>query len=309
LSDKMATEAALHADSFTGMAWRQALAAAIAILHPLMPEDASASARRLLAHALKTDWLDLLKGPARTLSQDEATVFAGCLSRRLASEPVSRIVGLRGFFGRDFLITPDTLDPRPDSETVIDAALARVRPEWKDGDGLEILDIGTGTGCLLLTLLAELPAARGVGIDPSAATLATAAANAERLRVAARTSFRRGRFADLAVQLGRRFALIVSNPPYIPGEEIDALDRDVRDFDPRLALDGGPDGLAVYREIAQNLAFVAHNGWLALEIGAGQENQVLEIFKQYSTGLHLDWVDTARDMAGKQRCVIFRLSH
>ncbi len=287
--------------------WRTALVATIEALRPTEGDDAPAAARRLLASAMGAEWLDLVKDPGRTLSMADADRLAAHVARRLTGEPVARIMGTRGFYGRDFEITRATLDPRPESETLIDAALAHVSNRWMRGAGLDILDIGTGSGCLLVSLLAELPEARGVGVDPSADALAVASRNAARLGVGDRAQWHEGRFEVLARELGRRFPLIVSNPPYIARHEIASLDRDVRDFDPHLALDGGDDGLFVYRAIAAALADVAAAGLLLLEIGETQSDDVIDIFMTSPLRARLGKAVTLVDLAAKPRCVAFEI--
>jgi release factor glutamine methyltransferase len=261
----------------------------------------------LLAHTLGASWLELITDPARRLSVAEATQLAAMVARRARGEPVSRIIGTRGFYGRDFMVTAATLDPRPESETLIDAALARIKPVWGTGAGLDILDIGTGTGCLLLTLLAELPDACGVGIDPSAAALAVARDNAARLGIGGRARWIEGRFEAVASQIRQTFPLIVSNPPYIPTADIAGLDRDVRDFDPHLALDGGGDGLDIYRGIAGQLGKVAARGCIALEVGHDQAYDVAQLIELSTLRERLGPASIVPDMAGKQRCVTFEI--
>lgn len=295
------------ASNLNGLTWREALASAVHILRSTEGDDAPVDARRLLAHALDAAWLDLVKDPARVLTPAQATILAAMLARRLIGEPVSRIIGQRGFYGRDFIVTPATLDPRADSETLIDAALARIKPIWGTGAGLNILDIGTGSGCLLITLLAELPRARGIGIDPSAAALRVARANACQLGVGDRARWIEGRFETVARTIGQRFPLIISNPPYIPTPELAHLHRDVRDFDPHLALDGGPDGLDIYRSLALHLADVAERGWLLLEVGDGQAIDVIQLMNASPVSARIGQQHVLPDMAGKQRCVVFEI--
>jgi release factor glutamine methyltransferase len=297
----------LEVSGVSGQPWRAALVAGVKVLAPTEGDGAATDARRLLAYAMAADWLALIKDPARLLSEAEAEMLAVLLARRVLGEPVSRIIGERGFYGRDFVVTPATLDPRPESETLIDAALERIKPRWGRGAGLEILDIGTGTGCLLLTLLAELPEARGVGVDPSAAALSVACRNADRLQLGARATWVEGRFEACAAGLGRRFPLVVSNPPYIATAEIAGLDRDVRDFDPHLALDGGADGLVVYRGLAEHLNLVVVPGWVLLEIGATQATEVIELNFKSDFGAKIGRREMLVDMAGKPRCVTFEI--
>ena len=267
-------------------------------------DDAAGDARRLLLFVLSVDPLALVREPDRLLTMDQSYSYARALTRRAAGEPVSRILGTRGFYGRDFLISPATLDPRPETETLIDTALSVIAPTHPVGAGLDILDIGTGTGCLLITLLAELPLARGTGIDPSAGALTIAEANAASLGVADRCAWVQGRtFAGL----GTRFPLIVSNPPYIATADIPTLAREVRNHDPHLALDGGPDGLDIYRAIARDLDAHAAPGWLLMEAGAGQAAAIAEIITVALPPLRLALCKIIRDMAGMPRCVAFQI--
>jgi release factor glutamine methyltransferase len=266
-------------------------------------ESAATDARRLLAQALDCSALDLITQSHRQLTSAEAQRFASVVLRRATGEPVSRISGHRGFYGRDFLISPATLDPRPETETLVDAALTRFdMPE----ESLRILDIGTGSGCLLLTLLAERPKARGVGIDPSREALSVAASNADRLEIAHRVTWLQSRIEDVKPEELGRFPLIVSNPPYIPTAAIGLLDRDVRCFDPHLALDGGLDGLDIYRAIAATLNALAAPGWLFLEVGNGQASDVAKIMCQSSLRPRISEHDVIADMAGIHRCVAIR---
>ena len=292
---------------FLGLTVREAQVLAAETLVPTEGEGAASDARRLLVFALGCEALELIREPGRRLGEAEAIKFAGVLERRRGGEPVSRIVGMRGFYGRDFAITPATLDPRPDSETLITAALSLTWSKWPRGAGLDILDIGTGSGCLLLTLLAELPEARGVAVDPSVDALAVARANAQRLQVADRVSWVEGRIDAVAGGLGQRFSLMISNPPYIPAGEIAGLQRDVRAFDPVLALDGGADGLHIYREIAGVLGLLMVPGWVLFEVGDGQAVDVLGIVRDALPTGQILRTEVFPDMAGKQRCVAIEI--
>lgn len=290
--------------SFAGATLADAQRRAVKALLQRPSIDASVDARRLLMQTLGCDAITLVKSPERVLSPSEAELYERLLVRRLAGEPVSRIVGWRGFYGREFLITPATLDPRPESETLIEVALSAVRDLFPGGRGLDILDIGTGTGCLLLTLLAELPEATGTGIDPSAKALAVAADNARLLGVTERVRFVEGRgFAGLR----QPFGLVVSNPPYIASGEIGGLEDEVKRFDPMLALDGGADGLEIYREIAAALAGAAGPALVALEVGDGQAADVEALMRGAIAPCRLGTATTHRDMAGKPRCVAMQL--
>lgn len=237
-------------------------------------ESAPRDARILLQGLLGIDGTSLLTRPEQLLG-DAAEKIRDAMRRRLAHEPVSRILGVREFYGREFIVTPDVLDPRPDTETVVDVALEIVRGHGLQSEALQIADIGTGSGILIATLLMALPLARGVATDVSRAALAVAQKNAERLGVAGRTSFVATRGLD---GCAGPFDLIVSNPPYIAAGDIPGLEPEVRNYDPQLALDGGADGLDVYREIAKIARNPQRPMRLVMEIGAGQASDVTDIF-------------------------------
>jgi release factor glutamine methyltransferase len=222
------------------------------------------------------------------------------LQRRLKHEPVARIVGMREFYGRSFSVDPHVLDPRPDTETLVEAALAAIAARGLRNERLSLLDLGTGSGCILITLLAELPRAHGIGVDKSPAALANAAANARRLGVAERARFMAGDWLDA---LDGEFDLILSNPPYLASDAIAGLAAEVAGYDPHLALDGGPDGLDAYRAIAARArAALAEQGRLLLEIGASQADAVAGILR--AAGLEPEGL--AHDLAGRPRVVVAR---
>jgi release factor glutamine methyltransferase len=219
------------------------------------------------------------------------------LARRAAHEPVSRIVGHRHFWTLNLSVTPDTLDPRPDTETLIEAAVAAI-PDRKTP--LTVLDLGTGTGALLIALLSEYPEATGVGVDLSPGALAVAKANAEAHGVGDRAAFRQGSWAD-GVQ--GPFDLIMSNPPYIEQGDLAGLPPEVREHDPMLALDGGTDGLDAYRAIVPELSRLMTGGGLAiLEIGAGQGDDVVAI----ADANGLKSTERRRDLGGIERALSFK---
>ncbi|MSP87837.1 MAG: peptide chain release factor N(5)-glutamine methyltransferase [Alphaproteobacteria bacterium] len=252
-------------------------------------------ARLLLAHALGVAPDEIMARRGDRPTEAVAVDFERLLVRRLAREPVSRIRGRREFWSLEFEIGPDTLDPRPDSETLIEAALACLADR---GAPWRILDLGTGSGCLLLAMLSELPAATGVGIDRASGALAIAAANAHRLGLDRRCRFLCG---DWAAGLAGRFDLIVANPPYIPSADIAALEPEVRDHDPVLALAGGVDGLDAYRAIAAELPrLLAVEGRAVLELGNGQAEPVAKIMVE--AGLVLSAVRP--DLAGVARALV-----
>jgi release factor glutamine methyltransferase len=227
--------------------------------------------RILVGHALSLGHAALAAADARVLAPAELAAIAALAARRLAHEPVARIVGFREFWSLQLRVDSTTLVPRPETETVVEAALAAIDAAGSRSRPLRIADLGTGSGALLLALLAELPNACGIGTDTSIGTLRVARANAQRLELA------RAAFAacDMAAALGGPFDLIVSNPPYIASADIATLAPEVRDFDPRAALDGGPDGLDCYRAIAAGVpAVLKPGGVLVVELGFGQAEPV-----------------------------------
>ena len=254
----------------------------------------------LVARALGIRSEDLVRGPEQRLSDADAEALSGWVARREAREPLGRIAGEREFYGRTFRLSAETLEPRPDSETLIDTTLALARGDPKLSGPLRIIDIGTGTGCLLLTLLAELPNATGVGTDVSAGALEVAVENSERLGLAGRAAWRQAR--GLAM-VDETFDIMVSNPPYIPSAEIAGLPPEVRWFDPRTALDGGEDGLELYREIAGAWACVVPEGLVVLEVGAGMADDVVRLFAEGPHRAMVEKITLKRDLAGHLRCV------
>jgi release factor glutamine methyltransferase len=278
----------------------EAFAAAAGALRAAGIDTPELDARLLLCHAAALTHEGLIARGREPLPPGSAARLRAALARRLAREPVSRITGAREFYGRVFLVGPEALDPRPDTETLIEAALAQAEARGGRDRPLAILDLGTGTGCILLTLLAELPAARGVGTDLSQAALRLAARNAARLGLGERASFLAGDWLD---PVSGRFDLVVSNPPYIAGGEIARLAAEVSAYDPPVALDGGPDGLAAYRRIAARAADVlAEGGRLLLEIGEGQAGPVTAILG--AAGFEIEAVRP--DLAGRSRAVVAR---
>jgi release factor glutamine methyltransferase len=234
-------------------------------------------ARALIGAALRLTRAQLLAQSDRLLEPREIAAIDALAARRIKREPVSRILGRKEFWSLMFDVTPDVLVPRPDTETLVEAALDYVVRGSLRLEPLRILDIGTGTGALMLALLQELPNARGVATDVSAAALHVARGNAERLKLARRCSFVACNMAD-GVQ--GRFDLIVSNPPYIARGAIPSLDPEVRDYDPRLALDGGADGLDAYRALAAGVPpLLAPGGRLIVELGIGQGPPVTSLFE------------------------------
>lgn len=254
-------------------------------------------ARLLLEHALGLT-RDQMFSRADDSLADEAVARALVLvERRAAREPVGRILGHREFWTLDLALNPDTLEPRPDTETVVEAVLKalpdRAAPR-------RLLDLGTGTGCILLALLAELPNATGLGIDISPGAVAAATDNAARNGLAGRAAFRIG---DWGAGVAEPVDVLVSNPPYIPSADIAELQPEVREHDPLRALDGGTDGLDAYRIIAaQAPGLLRAGGLVALEVGQGQAGDVARLLSD--AGLAVEGV--FRDLGDVERCVLGR---
>ncbi len=259
-------------------------------------ESPRLDARVLLGNAMQCDPSSLLPGSSKPVSPAQVAGFDALIEGRLNRRPVSHLTGRREFFGRAFRVTPDVLDPRPDSECVVELALRHLDA----GAPARILDLGTGTGCLLLTLLAERPLAQGLGIDVSKAALAVAGDNAVALNLRDRASFAQGEWFS---SVTGRFDLIISNPPYIPSEDIHGLAPEVRDHEPRLALDGGQDGLGPYRIMLPQLAaYLKPEGITILEHGQGQETDIALLAEQ--SGLEI--IATTTDLGGINRGVALK---
>jgi release factor glutamine methyltransferase len=260
-------------------------------------DTARLDARLLLSAVLKLEAPALIAHPDRQLSAAERERFLNLLERRCRRQPLAQLLGRREFWGLSFRVTADTLDPRPDSETVIEAALAGIADRTAP---LEILDLGTGTGCLLLALLHDLPRAAGIGIDCSEPALAVARANAADLGLADRARFRHGHWGD---GLAGSFDFVVGNPPYVSSAEIERLMPEVSRHEPRLALDGGPDGLDAYRAIAGQIsALLRPQGRLVLEVGADQSDSVAALF----AAAGLACVAVHRDLSDRPRALVLQ---
>ncbi len=263
-------------------------------------------ARILMGHALNLSRDHLLTQADQPVPAEAGLRLEALVVRRLAREPVSRILGRREFWSLDFTLAPETLDPRPDSETVVEAALALTPVDAP----LAILDLGTGSGCLLLAVLSERPQAWGLGIDASSGAVAAAAANAAPLGLTDRARFvqrdwtqpdwRSGLVEGIA---SPRFDVILANPPYIPDGDIPGLEPEVTRFDPLAALAGGTDGLDAYRRLAPQLPdLLTPNGVVVFEVGFGQAHQVAALF----VAAGLQCLGTRTDLGGIERCVLAR---
>jgi len=239
-------------------------------------DDADADARVLAGHALHLDRARLISQSDRVLEAREVNAISGLAARRLKREPVSRILGRKEFWSLALAITPDVLVPRPETETVVEGALDFVVRNGLRMEKLRILDIGTGSGALLVALLNELPNATGIGTDINRAALEAAQINVAQFGFESRSSLIA---CDMAAGVQGQFDLVVSNPPYIARGQIASLAPEVRDYDPMMALDGGDDGLTAYRSISADAKrILAQGGRLFVEMGAGQEPAVRELF-------------------------------
>jgi release factor glutamine methyltransferase len=271
-------------------AWK----AAQALLKAGRIDSPSIDARLLLEAATGASRTDILTDPYRAVTPEQQAELDGYVERRLRREPVSRILGKKGFWKIMLNVTPDVLSPRPDTEAILDVALLHHAPH----EAFTVLDMGTGSGAILLAILAERAGARGVGTDVSTEALAVARENAANLDLDGRCDFLRTEWA--AGLADHSFDLVVSNPPYIPSDDIDGLDPEVKDHDPRLALDGGPDGLTAYRELVPEIARVMKPGGVfAVEIGWDQGAAVSALFREAG----FQDVKVVKDLSDRDRVV------
>jgi release factor glutamine methyltransferase len=259
--------------------------------------EARIEARLLLGHVLGRKPLALPMEGRRSVAEEDAARFRALVARRVAREPSAYLTGTRGFWTLDLAVTPDVLIPRPDTETVVSAALDAI----SDRSAIRhVLDLGTGSGAILLALLAECPAADGIGLDRSGAALAVARANAAASGLAARAAFVCG---DWAEAVTGPFDLVVSNPPYIATAMIATLDPEVAAHEPRAALDGGSDGLAAYRAIVPHLSrLLGAHGVAVLELGFGQARAVADLVAQVGLAV----AEIRQDLGGIDRALVLR---
>ena len=275
---------------------RQALTRAFAAAALDSPE---LDARILVGHALDLDAASIVSQGARQVTSSERAAIAALARRRLAREPVARILGVKEFWGLPFRLNEEALVPRPETETVVEAALAALGPRCQHA--LRIADLGTGSGALLLALLSECPRALGIGTDLSQEALVCARRNAHALRLHERASFT---VCNYGAALRGSFDLVVSNPPYVRRCDVATLQPEVRLFDPARALDGGDDGLHGYRAIAADAGrLLSPNGLIVVELGAGQANAVATLFS--AAGLAVE--SPCPDLSGVPRALLTRL--
>ena len=273
-----------------------ALRGATAVLGAAGIEDPHRDARILLAHVLGVDLAGLLRRRAGFVTPDEKKRFGRLVEQRAARVPAAVLLGHREFWSLDFVVTPDTLIPRPDSELIIETALGL----YPDGQVERILDLGTGTGCLLLAALTEFPGAWGLGVDRSPAAAVVAQRNARRLGLSDRAAIMVGSWTDA---ITGRYDLLLCNPPYIEAAVVPGLMPEVALHEPRLALDGGADGLDPYRRLFPDLhGRLVPGGTALFEFGAGQAAALLDLARQSA----LTIVDVRNDLAGHPRVMILR---
>jgi release factor glutamine methyltransferase len=267
-------------------------------LHAAGVESPRREARLLLAHVLGVRQEDIIAGQATDLTSQNLAKFERALARRTAREPIAYIIGSREFWSREFAVGAGVLVPRPESEILVEQALRRF-PGC--GSALRVLDLGTGSGCLLLTFLSERAHARGVAVDISQDALAFARRNASALDLEKRVEFVLG---DWAENLSGAFDVIFINPPYIRKCELQSLEPEVEHFEPTISLDGGEDGLDAFRRVAPDVARHLGPGGLAFfEVGQGQAESVWYLLAQ--AGLIME--ETVCDLAGTPRCLVARL--
>jgi release factor glutamine methyltransferase len=273
-----------------------ALEAAIARLSAVGVDNPRMDARLLLCHSARLELANIIVDPNVVLADECFRKFETLVERREKREPVSHLIGEREFWSLPFIVTADVLDPRPASETLIEAALDHVRDR---SEPVSVLDLGTGSGCLLIAVLSELPGARGVGVDTSEAALVIARRNAEKNLVDDCTTFVSSSWGR---SVSGSFDLILSNPPYISESERDDLEPEVAMYEPASALFAGKDGLSAYREVAPDiLRLLNPDGVAAIECGRDQMTTVIEIFDDAG----LRHVETRCDLDGIERSGVF----
>ena len=257
-------------------------------------------ARWLLCGAAGLAAEAIIAEPDRRLSADQAATVVAWLNRRRMREPLARIAGCKEFYGRDFTLSPATLEPRPDTEILVDVAVELIKSRPDADRGLRLLDVGTGSGCILVTLLAELPFASGMGTDISHEAIETAKQNAEALGVGDRATWVQANFLS---GIGQQFDVVVANPPYVKSNELPTLEPEVTLFDPQAALDGGQDGLDAYREIARHLKEVIPTGICLLEVAGNDAERVTAAMIDCAGSENLRIRGVWPDLTGMQRCV------
>ena len=269
---------------------------AIGLLRAANVETPLLDAQLLIALALNCSRLDVIAHPEREMTADESSAFHEMLQRRAGREPLAHILGFREFHGLEIAVTSDVLVPRPETEMLVEEVVSRLR-----GRSCAIAEVGAGSGAISVALAVEMPAAAIYATEISGPAAKVARANSEKHHVSAKVTILVGDMLEPVAALGLAFDAVVSNPPYIPSGEIDCLEPEVRDYEPRQALDGGPDGLAAYRRLfPDSLGVLRGGGFVAVEVGMGQAQAVREIAANAGFGK----LETARDLAGIERVVV-----
>lgn len=255
-------------------------------------------ARLLLSKTLNISKEEIIFNPNREINESEFELYSSLLSRRAAREPLSHILETRAFWDWEFKVTKDTLDPRPDSEAIVEAIL-KIFPN--QSEKLKILELGVGTGCLIISTLKLYPNSHGEAVDINEKTIEVAIENAMNLNISDRINiYKSNWFSNIK---DANFDLIISNPPYIPESQLETLEREVKVYEPKRALTSGKEGLDDYKKISQSIdKHLKSQGYLVLEIGDGQKNSVTEIFKEQG----LNFVFSQKDLTGKDRVLVFQ---
>lgn len=276
---------------------KQILANASDVLRNSCIDSTIRDSRVLLSYVLKCDMEFLITNPEYVLQDKEIQLYFELIRRRSINEPVSRIIGKREFWSLPFKVTNSTLDPRPESETIIESVILKIKDKNRK---LVMLDVGTGSGCLILSLLYEYPNSIGIAIDKSYDAIKVAMYNAKKLNLFDRVAFVNGNWID---SLKGFFDLIVVNPPYIPSLGIKNLQKEVRFYDPLLALDGGEDGLSPYYALSKDIGkLLSSSGFFICEVGYNQYEKVVEIFEKENLVLE----NIIKDLSGVERCLIMK---
>ncbi|MBA4531797.1 peptide chain release factor N(5)-glutamine methyltransferase [Brevibacillus halotolerans] len=281
---------------------REALLWASSFLEEAGTKDPRFEAELMIRHVLKMNRASFLASMPDPIKEEDIASIRMLLKRRAAHEPIQYILGEQNFYGRDFIVAPGVLIPRPETELLIEQVLLHSQRIWSAEQPLSVVDFGTGSGAITLTLAAEKPNWQLTTVDISLDAIAIAKQNAERLDVEKRVRFIQGDLVEPILETGERVDIIVSNPPYIPSTDVDELDREVLGYEPRLALDGGVDGYIFYRRICEALPqLLAPTGLVAFEVGIYQADTVAQLMKESGA---VDEVFIYPDLAGIDRIIV-----
>lgn len=281
---------------------REALLWASSFLREAGVRDPQFEAELLIRHCLRMDRTRFLTSQQERITKEQIDAVEALCRRRARHEPIQYMFGEQEFYGREFQVGPGVLIPRPETEILIEQVLQFAGRIWPDGEKLDVADIGTGSGAIALTLASERPHWQVTTVDLSEDAIAIAKRNAERLHVIGRVRFLQGDLTEPLLTKGEQLDILVSNPPYIPSSDVDQLDSEVRDYEPRLALDGGADGLDCYRRLCASLpGLLREKALVAFEIGIHQERDVARLL--LDSGV-IDEVQIVPDLAGIDRVVI-----